>query len=74
MVGGKRWQAVVLGALALFVIVAAVGALLLSSGMGMAVGPGDRAPALSVLAPDGTSLTLEELRGKVVLLDFWSSW
>lgn len=32
------------------------------------------APAFSVTTLDESRLTLEELRGKVVLLDFWATW
>jgi len=32
------------------------------------------APDFSVLTADGRQITLESLRGKVVLLDFWGSW
>ena len=32
------------------------------------------APALTLPDPDGRATTLAELRGKVVLLFFWSTW
>jgi thiol-disulfide isomerase/thioredoxin len=32
------------------------------------------APAFSFVSLDGRTLTLEELRGKTVLLDFWGTW
>ncbi len=35
---------------------------------------GSPAPAFALPQPDGTLLTLEELRGKYVVLDFWGSW
>ena len=35
---------------------------------------GTDAPEISVLDPDGKSIKLSDLRGKVVLLDFWASW
>ena len=35
---------------------------------------GNRAPELAYPSPDGTTLTLSSLRGKVVLVDFWASW
>ncbi len=33
-----------------------------------------QAPAISVVSMDTTQLTLESLRGKVVLLNFWATW
>jgi cytochrome oxidase Cu insertion factor (SCO1/SenC/PrrC family) len=36
--------------------------------------PPKPAPALSLPALDGTTHTLESLRGKVVLLFFWATW
>jgi len=35
---------------------------------------GDMAPELAFEDPDGKVLKLSDLRGKVVLLDFWASW
>ncbi len=35
---------------------------------------GDAAPALEVDAPDGVATDWEELRGKVVVLEFWATW
>ncbi len=35
---------------------------------------GEIAPEITLTAPDGTFLSLSELRGKVVLIDFWASW
>jgi thiol-disulfide isomerase/thioredoxin len=35
---------------------------------------GGTAPDFSQETPEGEMLTLSELRGKVVLLDFWASW
>ncbi|HON18979.1 MAG TPA: TlpA disulfide reductase family protein [Salinivirgaceae bacterium] len=35
---------------------------------------GQVAPEITMSAPDGTILSLSELRGKVVLIDFWASW
>lgn len=35
---------------------------------------GDVAPELNMISPDGKVITLESLRGKYVLIDFWASW
>ena len=72
--------------LALIVIIIAVIFLLPSCGHRSAKGGasqsdsttlvkvGDPAPDFSVALFDGSHLTLSELRGKVVLLNFWATW
>lgn len=35
---------------------------------------GTQAPAFSLQSLDGRQVTLDELKGKVVYLDFWASW
>ena len=35
---------------------------------------GSPAPDISLAGPDGKLHTLSELKGKIVLLDFWASW
>ena len=72
--------------LALIVIIIAVIVLLPSCGNRSAKGSasqsdsttlvkvGDPAPDFSVALFDGSHLTLSELRGKVVLLNFWATW
>src|SRR5215203_1604177 len=32
------------------------------------------APAIDLLAPEGSPLSLSQLRGKVVLVNFWATW
>ena len=38
------------------------------------LGIGDLAPELNMVSPEGKIITLESLRGKYVLIDFWASW
>ncbi len=38
------------------------------------IGEGDQAPEFSIEMTDGQTITLESLRGKVVLLNFWATW
>lgn len=35
---------------------------------------GDKAPDLKFATPDGKEYALSDLKGKVVLIDFWASW
>merc|ERR1711879_101063 len=35
---------------------------------------GDQAPELAYESPDGKVIKLSDLRGKMVLIDFWASW
>lgn len=35
---------------------------------------GNEAPDLTFQTPDGETLSLSSLRGKIVLVDFWASW
>lgn len=38
------------------------------------VRPGQPAPDFNLATPDGSRLSLSDLRGKYVVLDFWASW
>lgn len=35
---------------------------------------GNKAPAMSYASPDGQTIALGDLQGKIVLIDFWASW
>ncbi len=35
---------------------------------------GDKAPELAYNSPDGKQIKLSDLKGKLVLIDFWASW
>lgn len=49
-------------------------ALLLLSPQAMALEAGNNAPQLSAPFSDGSILSLAQLRGQVVYVDFWASW
>lgn len=48
--------------------------LLLTAGAAQAVRPGDVAPNFSLQNGSGKVLTLSELRGQPVVLNFWATW
>lgn len=35
---------------------------------------GDKIPEISAKSPDGKTINLSDLKGKLVLVDFWASW
>lgn len=35
---------------------------------------GDKAPNIELTSPDGKTIELSDLKGKMVLIDFWASW
>ena len=45
-----------------------------SAGIAYAVDVGGPAPALALPTASGETVSLEQLRGKVVYVDFWASW
>ncbi len=38
------------------------------------IGIGNKAPELAFTSPDGKTIALSSLKGKIVLIDFWASW
>lgn len=65
--GVNRRRLITAGALATIVAPLGAGELQRWSGE-------PRAPAIDLLRTDGTPLSLAELRGKVVLVNFWATW
>jgi thiol-disulfide isomerase/thioredoxin len=54
--------------------VAVLAAIFTVTGHGVAAPATTPAPAVEWKAPDGTVVRMAELKGKVVLVDFWASW
>lgn len=54
-------------------VLAGVGLLLVSSTAQAAVEVGDT-PSFEVKALDGSKLSLEQYRGKIIIVDFWATW
>lgn len=51
-----------------------LGAFIFNSSVTAKLRVGDTAPNISLPSPEGTTLELESLKGKYVLVDFWASW
>ena len=45
-----------------------------ATGWALALAPGEPAPSFALSTADGRTIALDELRGRVVYLDFWASW
>lgn len=48
--------------------------LLFSAAKSPTVSKGELVPEIELLNPDGKTLKLSKLKGKIVLIDFWASW
>ena len=68
---GSRGGAIAVAAL---VAVAVFAALWASGPAPDPIRPGQEAPGFALPRLDGTTVRLEDLRGKVVLLNFWATW
>ncbi|MBI9069753.1 MAG: TlpA family protein disulfide reductase [Salinivirgaceae bacterium] len=44
------------------------------SAMAQSIQIGDKAPEIAMMSPDGKEIKLSDLKGKMVLIDFWASW
>jgi len=51
-----------------------IGAVLVVASNAAALAPGDTPPAIDMPDQAGKMVDLRELKGKVVLIDFWASW
>ena len=56
----------------IFLVIALFSFQLQAQNIGLNVG--DKAPELKFASPDGKEYALSDLKGKVVLIDFWASW
>ena len=60
--------------LAIAIVLAGAGLWFLSSWLAPDVEVGQTMPSISLASFDGEPISLESYRGRVVVLDFWSSW
>ncbi len=58
----------------LWIAIASAGYTVVAFGLTPSLHTGDRAPALVAPTPDGGSIDLNTLRGRVVVLNVWASW
>ena len=66
----KKKILIIIPVLALLVL----GAFIFNSSVNTKLKVGDTAPNIDLLSPDGQSVSLETVKGKYVLVDFWASW
>ena len=61
---------------ALFVLLALTGSAFYAQAQKLIEGTaiGNKAPELAFTSPEGKTIALSSLKGKVVLIDFWASW
>lgn len=70
--GGRRWGVILAWAVVL-ALLGVLGVSLLRSQQGP-VGVGSMAPDFSLTTFEGDQIDLDDLRGKVVVINFWASW
>jgi thiol-disulfide isomerase/thioredoxin len=56
------------------ILVFTIAIAIYASGQNVGTEIGDIAPDIKLPTPEGDSISLYSLRGKVVLIDFWASW
>ena len=70
-----KWGLLVGAAMLVVVLVlAGAGVWFVSSRIAPDVEIGQMMPSISLASFDGETISLESYRGRVVVLDFWSSW
>ena len=76
MIGSRRWRRLVTpwNLVGLVILVWASPRLLPHLGAVLGVETRSRVPRYALTALDGTHLTPDALRGKVVLINFWATW
>lgn len=68
----RRWMAIAIW-VALFALLAILGVGLVRTQQGP-VGVGATVPSFSLTTFSGETISIEELRGRVVVVNFWASW